>query len=482
MKINKIITSVIVFCMLVIGTSMKVDAGSFSVSGGGSVSAGSKSTVTISVQGAAGTFTISATNGAKVSTSSIYIDDTSASVTVTAPSSGNFSVSVKASDVTSFDGVVELPGGGYEGSAVTGTKSASFTVKTSSSSGSSSSGSSGSSSSGSSSSGSSSSGSSSSGSSSSTEEPEETKSDDATLKSLTVDQGTLSPEFSASKTDYTVTVMDKEEIKISATTNDSNAEVSGTGTKELNLGANEFDIKVTAEDGSTKTYTVNVTMDKEPTVYEEYGDTELGFVQDTSSAKVPQGFEETKITIDDQEMQAWNSGALGVTIVYLSDAEGNKDFYIYDEGVQTKFVQLGLLGKNIVLINIPTDQQERVGMKYETVTVDGTEMMGWTFTDEEFANYVIIRVLNEIGEEVEYLYSIEENTMILNPKQAPVSVEEYAKLVKQNDQLELNAMIAYVSAGVLGVVALGAIIMLVRTKKANKKIVNMITETINSEE
>ena len=92
------------------------------------------------------------------------------------------------------------------------------------------------------------------------------ESNDATLKSLTVSEGTLSPTFSAATTNYTVSVANNiSQITISATANDGNANVAGTGNKSLKVGSNPFNIVVTAEDGTTeKTYTVTVTRDAAP--------------------------------------------------------------------------------------------------------------------------------------------------------------------------------------------------------------------------
>ena len=67
--------------------------------------------------------------------------------------------------------------------------------------------------------------------------------------------------FKSSKTSYSVTVPnDTEKISIYANTSDSNAKVSGTGSKTLKEGKNTFYVKVTAEDNkTTKTYTLNIT-------------------------------------------------------------------------------------------------------------------------------------------------------------------------------------------------------------------------------
>lgn len=80
-------------------------------------------------------------------------------------------------------------------------------------------------------------------------------SSDNSLKSLTLNSGQLTPKFDNNTTSYTATV-DKEEVVISATANDSKAKVNGIGTKKLNYGKNDFSIVVTAEDGTAKNYLI----------------------------------------------------------------------------------------------------------------------------------------------------------------------------------------------------------------------------------
>jgi methionine-rich copper-binding protein CopC len=82
----------------------------------------------------------------------------------------------------------------------------------------------------------------------------------ADLKSLSVSGAALNPAFNAGTINYSANVPNAiAQITISATSADANAAVTGAGAKALNVGANKFDIKVTAENGSVKTYTVTVT-------------------------------------------------------------------------------------------------------------------------------------------------------------------------------------------------------------------------------
>ena len=82
----------------------------------------------------------------------------------------------------------------------------------------------------------------------------------ATLLSLTISEGELTPEFSSTTYNYNVNVAYHiEEITIDAIANDPNAAVIGTGSKQLTVGTNFFVIIVTAEDGiRDRNYTVTV--------------------------------------------------------------------------------------------------------------------------------------------------------------------------------------------------------------------------------
>jgi hypothetical protein len=85
-------------------------------------------------------------------------------------------------------------------------------------------------------------------------------SEDATLRSLTIDAGVLSPAFSASCFEYDVTVRNMfESINVTATPNSNKAVASGAGEKSLEIGDTTVTIEVTAESGARKTYTLNIT-------------------------------------------------------------------------------------------------------------------------------------------------------------------------------------------------------------------------------
>jgi len=117
-----------------------------------------------------------------------------------------------------------------------------------------------------------------------------TLSNDATLSGLSLSSGSLNPTFASATTSYTASVPNSTEtISITPTTNQANATLrvnttivtSGSASANffLNIGDNAQHVVVTAQDGSTKTYTVTVNRAKTPqtitfasTASKTYGD------------------------------------------------------------------------------------------------------------------------------------------------------------------------------------------------------------------
>lgn len=92
-----------------------------------------------------------------------------------------------------------------------------------------------------------------------TEEP--AKSSDKALKSLEIANYSINPTFDPEITDYTVSI-DKDDIdklEIKAEPNDTKSKVEISGNENLKAGDNIIKITVTAEDATTRIYTINAT-------------------------------------------------------------------------------------------------------------------------------------------------------------------------------------------------------------------------------
>ena len=88
-----------------------------------------------------------------------------------------------------------------------------------------------------------------------------TKSKNANLKNLGIRPNDFKG-FKPGTTSYNATVPnDVEQVEVYATPQDSKSKITGTGKQKLKEGKNELQVVVTAEDGTKKTYTINVTRE-----------------------------------------------------------------------------------------------------------------------------------------------------------------------------------------------------------------------------
>lgn len=246
-KILLILTLSILFIMLPVYVHA---AGSFSITGSASLTTGDAKTITVSATGCAGQFSISSSNSSVVTVnpSSVWLDNSSSSITITAKGAGTATIKITATDVTD----TEL-------NDVTGSKSCTVTVTapkpaepetptqpttpsdnnttkpsnnntTTKPSG------------------------------NTTKPAEAKKSSNSKLAKLEIVEGTISPEFSSDITEYTISLPNEiEKLSIAASPDHSKATFSINGNETLNVGENNIEIVVKAEDGSETTYKILAT-------------------------------------------------------------------------------------------------------------------------------------------------------------------------------------------------------------------------------
>ena len=82
------------------------------------------------------------------------------------------------------------------------------------------------------------------------------------LGNLSVDTGSLTPQFSPEVTEYTVNIpYEANSIIINGAAEDGEARVEGIGTKKVRVGTNRFEISVIAPNGRSRIYSLNVNRD-----------------------------------------------------------------------------------------------------------------------------------------------------------------------------------------------------------------------------
>lgn len=168
---------------------------------------------------------------------------------------------------------------------------------------------------------------------------------DATLKSLQISPGSLTPAFSPDVDTYAVTVgTDVDKVIVSADCTDENATKVVSGNEGLQMGENRVTCRVTAQDGETiKEYVIVVTKaeggasaadaDASSQVRMRIAERVITILPPDPEVKVPEGFKESTINIDGHKVKGWVWGSEAehqYCVVYGMNEAGEKGFYRYD--------------------------------------------------------------------------------------------------------------------------------------------------------
>ena len=309
--------------------------------------------------------------------------------------------------------------------------------------------------------------------STSTQPQEDNRSKDNKLASLSVSEGTMTPAFSSETTAYSVSLPGTAtKITLSAKANDAKASVKGTGEKELVVGHNKFTVTCTAENGSVKEYAVDIYVDETPIVNTTYAGKNLGVVRNQSDIAIPDSYEPTTMMLEGQEIQAYRSNLSQLTLVYMVNDAGEKNFYICDEtGVVSLYNPITILGRNVILYDLTAEEQIRENMTYQQLVIDGVTLYGWVYNAPEYADYAHIPVMSEVGEKVIYQYEKSENCLQLYKE--IIIEEEIVEEVPEEPVEEKTFIDEYyfyiiIALGALVLILLVTVIVLAVTRKTKR--------------
>lgn len=316
-----------------------------------------------------------------------------------------------------------------------------------------------------------------------------TYSKDATLKSLKISPGTLTPGFSSSVENYTAEVdANTTDLVVNAVAANAGARVTLQGEKNLKVGANAVVVKVVAEDGQTvKKYSIQVTKPEggETTPADnsngetkdaQFGDvtvaingTEYSIASSFDESSLPEGFELQNYQYKGNEVMAGKGLEKDLLLLYLKDNSGNGGFFIYNENADSwsQFVQVKTTTKAIVITPLDEDTVVPEGFSERTVNIDGTQVTGWAIKSEKEPDYCLFYAMNWNGEKSFYRYDISEQT-IQRYFDSEVSGPQYNKLEKSYKKLNGNYRLQFfvlIGFGVLVLVLLVIIILLVKKGK-----------------
>ncbi len=236
-------------------------------------------------------------------------------------------------------------------------------------------------------------------------------SSDNNLKSLSVDEFKISPEFNKSTLDYSVTTnADTTKIKINASANDTKAKVSGAGEKEVKEGNNAFEIVVTAENGTSKTYKINVVVpEKDPIKYTFNGE-EYSILRKLPE-KVPVNFKTSTIKFNDEDIMCLQNENLNLTLIYLRDSKNNENFYIYNESNNTINLY-NEITTNEISIYLDKPIKELNNLVKTTIKINEQEVEAYQI-QKGSKDYIIYGKDVSTGKGAYYVYDKNERTISL---------------------------------------------------------------------
>ena len=276
------------------------------------------------------------------------------------------------------------------------------------------------------------------------ENKEEKKSSNASLGSLVISAGMLSPEFSAATKDYTATVdYSCSSLAVTANPADSKASVTSvTGNDSLEVGENTVSVVVTAEDGSTSTYNIVVTRraeddpenaDKQDNWKKfDINGTEWTMVNDIPEDVVPEGFEHSKTVIDGLEYNTLHGTFGDITLVYLQSESGN-GLFVYDaaQNAAYEFVRINSESHFIVVL-LPKVDDVPEGYNEISLSIEGKGVATAYQTkaekkDDQTKDFYLVYAMNDNGESGWYTYDSVDGTYMRTELGTPTVAQ------KEND-------------------------------------------------
>lgn len=297
---------------------------------------------------------------------------------------------------------------------------------------------------------------------------------DNALKSLQISPGTLNPAFSAGTTSYTVDLPeDTKSIVVSAVANDSKAKVAVSHNNDLEPGANKTYIVVTAENGTQRTYTLNVNCGEVEDTTEEQPDAVIDInganyhfptPEQMEGVAIPEGYTTAETAYEEQTITVYTSPNQKLQLVYLLDGDENGQWFIYNAETKTfePYVEYRATANRYVILAPGADVVVPDGYAQTEVEIQGQKVTAYARAD--VTDLVLVYAMNINGEAGWYLYDTVEGTwqryVIVEATVTEASTEEVSTAevaVSADERVRNLRIILYVLSGV-AVILLGVLI------------------------
>lgn len=230
-------------------------------------------------------------------------------------------------------------------------------------------------------------------------------SSNANLKTLFVSAGTLTPKFSPNVTSYNVTIpYEEDELWLNLTLDDANATYKVEGSKDMKVGNNRRTVIVTAQNGATKSYVVNITrLDNQGNAPEiedpnedpltnakeiVVNDVTMYVDENFTTDMIPAGFELTEYALNGENVPAISDG--NCIMLYLFTPDGSKKgFYVISK--EDTYIELTtvVVGGSEYYI-LPT---EKIPVGYtlaEGNAIGDVEVVSYVSDDAALADFFLV--------------------------------------------------------------------------------------------
>lgn len=295
------------------------------------------------------------------------------------------------------------------------------------------------------------------------------------LSKLSVEGYSLSPSFSSSITSYTVNLpANTESIKINCTKADATASIGNNNcsTKTVEDGSNTFKIIVTAQNGSTKTYTINAIVEELDPINVTLEDKEYTVVRKAKLLEAPStDFVNSTTKINEHEVPTLFNEKANITLIGLKDSEGNIKLFIYDNDTYTKYNQYTFEKVTLHILNKEIENYE----KTEEIDITNTNIISipkdentiiTTYILKNDKYYYFYAINLENGKENIYRFDKEENTI---QRHEFVKNDDVVKKDETNNNTYQTIIIGLLAFIFLTYLIILISLLLKGNKKKNKK-------------
>ncbi len=277
------------------------------------------------------------------------------------------------------------------------------------------------------------------------------------LASLSINGYSLTPEFNKDTLEYSVSVpSNTEKITLDASVEDRYATLTGTGEFNVSEGDNKFEIVVTAENGSTKTYTVKVTVEDENPIKLRIDGLDYTVVKRESSLTMPSTFEKTTLKINGVEVPGFISKITNYKLVGLKDKNGKISLFIYDEKNNKYTLYTETKSEGITLF-IKEPKGGLNGFTKTKIKINKEEITAYRYAKTNL--YVVYGVNIENNEEGYFVYDKKNNSFTAYDSKI---IDE---LVEKNN----NFLMIIIVLGVETILLLLVVLITLSSKKNKKK-------------